>query len=841
MENSNRGSTLLNWLTKGLRWLRLNLLRPRFLVALAVLAFVTGLVGFEVQRKASDLSDSIYRTIQLFGLNYEELPAADLAIDSGGDGRNAWIESSRLLAALVVFSAVLTLFYVQLRDRLTLFLQTSGGSYRNRVVLLGFGSVNTALARFLARKGVPVTAVSKEFTQSDRELARLYRMLLIPGDISDPATLAFARVGRAGHVVVATGRDVENVEIGTAAAGFAEAVQAVGDNLRIQDSRDDAPAGRHYGCNEMQEPVVRIHLSSTRTLADLTEARDAAYAKGAGASFFSIRAEAARRLVSNARFAQRAADMGRDRVHVVLCGLGDQGMAIVEELLLTCWSPLMKKPPRITIIDCVPACDAEARLRAYRPRLFDGSLRHTGIQPKFEFVQHDLEHVCFEDDGVLDSMEANDPPCAWVFACGSDNTNLAAALRLEMAMRRLRRLPAPIHTRLWGAEIGASLRPAEDDAIQELFHDHERNPLLMNEVFGSIASLLPDSELANQLVPGGEQDLPQVELLARQLHRTYQCQGSGAGNNGEDQVQERYLQPWTDLPSAERESNRRAVRHICFKLMDMGFRWRGMGEGRLPRLSAEDARLWMSRIEDPVRLRKAFAGKGNAHEEVLVKAARAEHDRWMAHRALEGWEYSPVRDNAARLHDDMVSFARLPAERKPNDLTWLAVVCRASLLDEQARTRPLARIPAPPRRLSFDVTGSGEARPLISISGLDRPLEKDVAELEVRVPASLGERFPTRFGYLADHLPANEADRLIGAVKRWAAEPESAASRIHLVLERMNMSFEEHAAGQEFCSIRTLAARLQDIATETGLVLDVTYRLASNAPGRRRSRDSATR
>jgi hypothetical protein len=47
--------------------------------------------------------------------------------------------------------------------------------------------------------------------------------------------------------------------------------------------------------------------------------------------------------------------------------------------------------------------------------------------------------------------------------------------------------------------------------------------------------------------------------------------------------------------------------------------------------------------------------------------ARVEHERWVAQRELSGWQFHAVRDDAKKLHPDMIPYAELAEERKELD------------------------------------------------------------------------------------------------------------------------------------------------------------------------------
>lgn len=96
--------------------------------------------------------------------------------------------------------------------------------------------------------------------------------------------------------------------------------------------------------------------------------------------------------------------------------------------------------------------------------------------------------------------------------------------------------------------------------------------------------------------------------------------------------------PWDALPENMRHANRAAADHIAVKLAAIGCR-AVPGAGAFAFTAAE-----------------------------IETLARIEHRRWCAERALRGWRHGP-RDNAARLHPDLVPFDALDliAQEKDRD------------------------------------------------------------------------------------------------------------------------------------------------------------------------------
>jgi hypothetical protein len=51
----------------------------------------------------------------------------------------------------------------------------------------------------------------------------------------------------------------------------------------------------------------------------------------------------------------------------------------------------------------------------------------------------------------------------------------------------------------------------------------------------------------------------------------------------------------------------------------------------------------------------------------IERLAETEHDGWMAHRSRNGWRWAETRDDARKLHPDMLAYAKLPEREKSED------------------------------------------------------------------------------------------------------------------------------------------------------------------------------
>jgi hypothetical protein len=121
------------------------------------------------------------------------------------------------------------------------------------------------------------------------------------------------------------------------------------------------------------------------------------------------------------------------------------------------------------------------------------------------------------------------------------------------------------------------------------------------------------------------------DRLARAVHAHYEALMQRLGSSGVASV------AWDDLPENLRHANRAAADHMVVKLARIGC-------GIVPATTTD------------------FGFR----EDEIGRLARIEHRRWWSDRLLRGWRPGP-RDNARRLHPDMIPFETLSAETQEKD------------------------------------------------------------------------------------------------------------------------------------------------------------------------------
>jgi len=199
------------------------------------------------------------------------------------------------------------------------------------------------------------------------------------------------------------------------------------------------------------------------------------------------------------------------------------------------------------------------------------------------------------------------PPSAAYFCFRREEDNLAAALALLGAFERRGLAVPPLYLR--GRAPGAALgghpwvRPLGDEGAIA-------EEFLMGERLDDAAKRLHERYLADALARG-------EQLGAR-----------------------RSLRPWLLLPEDLKDDNRNLADHIFAKVREAGCSLAPLeGAGTDP-------------------------GWSDAEVELL---SEREHIRWMTQRLLTGWKYAETRDDAQKLHPDMVPYAELDESRKELD------------------------------------------------------------------------------------------------------------------------------------------------------------------------------
>ncbi len=208
-------------------------------------------------------------------------------------------------------------------------------------------------------------------------------------------------------------------------------------------------------------------------------------------------------------------------------------------------------------------------------------------------------------EGLHTSAPHDRPP-----ADATDPPGLALARRLIQELAVSQGVSPPVLLEVGTAEPGADIEDW-DGQIIPISYRHE----------ACRAALLLDG--------AGDE-------LARNIHEHYR---DTIAAQGRDLTQEPAGQPWERLATSYRQANRHQADHVWAKL------------------AVTDCRAV---AEDLV---EAFALTPLEVERLAI----VEHARWAADRYLDGWAYGPVRDNARKLHPQLIPYAELSEPMKDLD------------------------------------------------------------------------------------------------------------------------------------------------------------------------------
>lgn len=217
--------------------------------------------------------------------------------------------------------------------------------------------------------------------------------------------------------------------------------------------------------------------------------------------------------------------------------------------------------------------------------------------------------------GLIEAFVArHGEPVAILIDQSDDDRALATALAIDAHYRALALPAPPIHVRMDGV------------------YDRRLGAGIFD--FGDLAGLAGTDMLLQD----------RHDALARSIHDFYL---EGRFAEGERIGARASMQEWEDLAESFRDDNRLVADCYQLKLRDIGAR---LVDGSGPTLTLDAAEL----------------------EEM----SRAEHDRWMAAKLVQGWTHGPVRDDARRIHPDIVPYDDLSEAIKDLDREQVRIMTR---------------------------------------------------------------------------------------------------------------------------------------------------------------------
>ncbi len=368
------------------------------------------------------------------------------------------------------------------------------------------------------------------------------------------------------------------------------------------------------------------HIDVATRMADLWLARSLHSLPGAETlRAFTEANAAAREIVRRHPPFLTARDLGQARIHSVLVGAPDWIEALMVEIILSACTLTFGKPA-FTLI-CADADGFRERLFARYPDL--SAAAFVSVYPGADNAHAPLtpRHV--------EELTRQGPVTGLYCASDDEASSLAAAVALRHMVARDAYLTAPIFVRISGQGME---RPTAGSRLAA----HALVP------FGALSDI---ARATGIISVHGEQ-------AEKAWHKAYLA---FAPND------KAAAKPWAELSEEFRVSNQRAVGHMYAKLFEAGFDLRGWLATHdpweeLPSLAQAEAHLWRNAAE-------------------RTRLAELEHERWIADRRMSGWVSGGMRDNARKIHDNIVPFDALSDELKAYDYQFV------DLLDKVLKRR----------------------------------------------------------------------------------------------------------------------------------------------------------
>ncbi|MBI4517147.1 MAG: NAD-binding protein [Deltaproteobacteria bacterium] len=494
----------------------------------------------------------------------------------------------------------------------------------DHVVICGLGDLGPRLALDGRRRGRFVVAIEKSGNASVLEQARRGGVLVLEGNACEESTLRRARVAGAECLVAACADDHTNTAIAALAGQLLARRPASLDPLLVRLL--------------IRNPKTRDVLLGSKLIptgTHLAPRDDSAPRYRVNLSDLDYHATAARLALNHHALDVRdgldtepVREHDDTIVHLVVIGFGLMGRALMLQAARLCHFANEVGEnilPRITIVDHDPSNWTEFKSRQ----------KHLDEVCVAEFQTHDPSGTSFAD--IMAAL-GNTPNTRVTYAVclephsepdkRAENDRVNLHLSIELAGH----VDAAVQTLVFqSTRCGyAALFPPSDQATVRHLH-----PFGMIEDIYAWDVLLHEAE----------------DKLASRLHQFYL--------EGEKKKADFGSKPghkaWAELPDYLKDSNRQAADHIRIKLRTLELSEEALLSG--PELSTSQIEL----------------------------LAKMEHVRWCAEKWLDGWEYSPDRNNDKKRHDDLRAWRELPDTERWIDRDLVAKI-KAALRETDGKS-----------------------------------------------------------------------------------------------------------------------------------------------------------
>lgn len=185
----------------------------------------------------------------------------------------------------------------------------------------------------------------------------------------------------------------------------------------------------------------------------------------------------------------------------------------------------------------------------------------------------------------------------------------------------------------------------------------------------AIVGRLQTYRLTMDLPPGDAQDV--WERAAKLIHNRYAAQVGGSSTA---------TRPWAQLDEFYRGSNRRQVRNTLWMVEQIA--GRAWDSSPIP----ADSPVTTASDQDSPLSRLAQLGIDRA---AALAMAEAEHEDWCHYYREAGWRYGPIRDDARKIHDGLVTWQAIESDPAALNRALTSLASTLSALHELGyRSRP---------------------------------------------------------------------------------------------------------------------------------------------------------
>ena len=541
---------------------------------------------------------------------YDSLKLFHMHFDRG-DRPLPWeLQVARFLAPLVVLSVLFKAFVTVVRGHRRILLHRTK---QGHVVICGLGRKGLQLAMNFHQQGRWVVVIEKdannEFLHECEDEGILYWI----GDAGHQSLLQKARGHCAELLIAITGDDGKNVEVAMRAA-----------ELCRQRSGEDKSPLRCF--MHIVDPQLRKLFREHPVFSGKSDRFEV--------TMFDFYENCALAL-----FQEHALDGesgirpgANTSARLVIVGFGQMGESVLLQAARIGHFAGSKKL-RAIIID-----PQSARLKQNFYRRYP-NVDKTCEAQFFNFEFDSAEIV----EKVAQWRAEQSTVLTFAVCCDDDTRSMTMALALKS---QLKERPATILVRMSSTSGLTSLlsnAAGGGGENQPLAGEHWLDHI---HPFGMLEALCtPDGVLQ-----------PDLDRMAERIHEDY------VRNMEEQSSKENKLlptggavMPWKELEADYRNANRQQALHLQIKLRAIG----------CAIVSPVKENVGDKIFQPDPQNGEAITEFTNANEIELL--AQMEHERWCAERWLAGWEFAPIRNNAARKHNALVEWSRLSPDDQAKD------------------------------------------------------------------------------------------------------------------------------------------------------------------------------